>query len=111
MPDYQLTPCLYRRAYGDLREVDGKYGVRIDAQTLSSAQKAKAVDQVTPVKDIGTRLCNCARPVRRISKRYAFNSCLRTISLGYKPKVSTAQVGADVKTVPGLELALTVGKA
>ena len=86
MPDYQLTPWLYRRARGDLRDADGKCGVRVDDQTPGNAQEAKAVNRVTVVKDAGTRLHNCAKPALGVSGCYLFRSSARSISLGFRPK-------------------------
>ena len=110
MPDYQLTPWLYRRARGDLRDADGKCSVRVDDQTPGNAQEAKAVNRVTMVKDAGTRLHNCARPVTRTSKRYLFNSCSRSYLLNCRPKTLMKSAVAAAQIMPNLELALTVGR-
>jgi hypothetical protein len=43
-----------------------------------------------------TRQRKCVKSVRRTSKRYAFSSCLRYISLGYRLKT---QVKSEVATM------------
>ena len=86
MPDYPLTPWHYGRAHGHLRAAGGTCSVRTAGQTPGTARGAKAGDWVMTVDYAGTRLRTGARLAFRASKRYIFNSCLRSISLGYGPK-------------------------
>ena len=138
MPDYPITQWFYGRTRGNLRAAGDICSVRIGGQTLGTAKGGGQTNVwVTELgagsgqfvgmavfddasSSTGKKLIitkgarSCARQGWNGngsgSKRYAFNSCLRTISLGYRPQVSTTHLGEQVKTVPGLELALTVGQ-
>jgi hypothetical protein len=87
MPDFPLTPRLYGRAHGNLRVAGETCSVCTAGRSLGTSQGANARNRVMTATDGGSRPSNCATFAIKLSGRYLFHSCSRSISLAFRPKV------------------------
>jgi hypothetical protein len=94
MHDYQLTQCRYDQSGGNPHDDHSNILVCEQISTSHSWD--------VTVKGAGTRVGNCAKSGRRASNRYAFSSCLRYISLGYRAKILVKS--AVAASVSGVQL-------